>query len=1142
MKNKKVLSCIALSLAGIALIAGGITFSKTNKKAAVTFATYTNGDAATYYNTISSTKTGNDLLKDLRTLNLAKRQSTVGYSSMGTTTSGQFKYTDYDPNYVQYDENGQPYGTRISSFYTYTSATGWNREHVWPNSHGGGSKGSAGTPYPDADIHMPRPTISSENSSRGNSYFVEGMNHSSNGWDPLTAGYSEESRGEAARITFYCMTVNSKLSLAPNNTAPSGKDPITGNSYSSGTTMGNLETLLKWNINYPVTQREKNRNEGAEYLQGNRNAFVDHPEYACKIWGSVNSTTQSLCNSASWEEEDGISISKSTVSIEVDQTATINATSTDSSTITWKSNNTSVVTVSSAATSSGSNVTLTAKAEGTTTVEAKATINSVTYTAECTVTVKAAGGSSQSDEDYILVTSNSSLSNGDKVVLTLDHSREEIKGVTGWNNSSDATVSTSNTEWKEYTVSNITSSGFKLKDDSADSYIANPTGNEFKYDSSGGTVSVATDGKFVCNSRYLCQNGTNYRCYKSVGSYIPFYIYKVNSSVGKTLSSISVSTPPSKTVYSAGENFSPTGLVITKHFTDNTTETYTYAGHSSEFSFTPSLTTALTTSNTSVTITYGGKSCTQTITVNAVKTLSSISVSTAPTKTSYYAGDTFDPTGLVIKRTYSDSTFDTYTYANHTSEFTFSPSLSTTLTTSNASVTISYSGKTTSQSITVSNPILSSITSEGQTTEYDIGEVFSYNGVCTAHYNNSTTKEVNPTVNTGTLNMDVEGTYTITLSYTEGGVTKTTSYTVTVNETPFINTIEQLYTRTKGTLSGFKFYGLYMGYTTHYNSKQSKTFYDIFIGNGDYAILFYEYSENEPSYTPFETGLSVANGYLDIYCNLFEVKSTSSDTATITTLNSTEISQYVAPVSSYVITGDETGTTLAYQKTASRLAILSGTVESVDKAINGSNDVNVVVRISTTKTANVFIKKNASNLDYTKLAAKVVVDQTVTLRGFTSIYVKDTKDSYQLINPEVVEESATYGYVDFAQDILDLTDSICASSDSKETALSFVWMNLEMNKFSVLSASAKTTLVGYVADKDSSDITAQAMARYDRICQKYESCSNFIGRTSANYLGSAPLVVETDNNSSIILLVVISMMSVSSIGILLVIKKKRLYK
>lgn len=84
-------------------------------------------------------------------------------------------------------------------------------------------------------------------------------------------------------------------------------------------------------------------------------------------------------------------------------------------------------------------------------------------------------------------------------------------------------------------------------------------------------------------------------------------------------------------------------------------------------------------------------------------TLSSISVSTPPTKTSYTAGEYFDPTGLVITRTYSNSTSDTYTYASHTSEFSFSPSPSTALTTSNTSVTITYGGKSTTQTITVTS-------------------------------------------------------------------------------------------------------------------------------------------------------------------------------------------------------------------------------------------------------------------------------------------------------------------------------------------------------------------------------------------------------------------------------------------------------
>lgn len=281
MKNRRVLTFVS-SCVLIMSVATTIAVSSKSIKSDISFATYTNGDAATYYNEISNTLTGSDLLTALNTLNKSRKKSEVGYSPMGTTPTGQFKYTDYDPNYVQYDSNHQPYGTQISSFYTYTPATSWNREHVWPKSRGGD--------LVDADIHMTRPTIASENSSRGNSYYVEGMNNNANGWDPKTAGYNELSRGEAARIIFYCAIANTTLSLECANT-----------SATSTKRMGNLETLLKWNLEYSVTQREKNRNEGAEYLQGNRNPFIDHPEYGCKIWGNTNARTKEICSGSQAE-------------------------------------------------------------------------------------------------------------------------------------------------------------------------------------------------------------------------------------------------------------------------------------------------------------------------------------------------------------------------------------------------------------------------------------------------------------------------------------------------------------------------------------------------------------------------------------------------------------------------------------------------------------------------------------------------------------------------------------------------------------------------------------------------------------------------------------------------------------------------
>lgn len=97
----------------------------------------------------------------------------------------------------------------------------------------------------------------------------------------------------------------------------------------------------------------------------------------------------------------------------------------------------------------------------------------------------------------------------------------------------------------------------------------------------------------------------------------------------------------------------------------------------------------------------------------ASASVSSISVKTAPDKVVYLAGEKFDPTGLVITATYTNSTTEDITYAGHTSDFTFSPTTSTALTKSNTSVTITYGGKSTTQSITVYDVTLQALDENG---------------------------------------------------------------------------------------------------------------------------------------------------------------------------------------------------------------------------------------------------------------------------------------------------------------------------------------------------------------------------------------------------------------------------------------------
>lgn len=150
-----------------------------------------------YYASISDSQTGDALLSALKSLNKSKRKSEVGYKNMGTSSSGKFKFTDYDPATVKTNADGAKYGTSILSFYSGKSTTTFNREHVWPDSRGGNKV--------EDDIFMTRPTITAENSSRGNSAYVTGMETEHNGWDPVTAfadniGVYQSIRGEC---TYY---------------------------------------------------------------------------------------------------------------------------------------------------------------------------------------------------------------------------------------------------------------------------------------------------------------------------------------------------------------------------------------------------------------------------------------------------------------------------------------------------------------------------------------------------------------------------------------------------------------------------------------------------------------------------------------------------------------------------------------------------------------------------------------------------------------------------------------------------------------------------------------------------------------------------------------------------------------------------
>jgi len=181
-------------------------------------------------------------------------------------------YRDGSGNYSQY-ENGN--GTQNNS---------WNREHIWPKSHG----------FPDeddnayTDVHNLKPCDRSVNASRGTKDFDFGGNqhveasdclNDSDSWEP-----ADHVKGDIARILFYMVVRYDPGVDHENNTfdlelvdytTPNNTEPI----------LGKLSSLLDWHLSDPVDDFEINRNQIIFGFQENRNPFIDHPNLVNYLWG-----------------------------------------------------------------------------------------------------------------------------------------------------------------------------------------------------------------------------------------------------------------------------------------------------------------------------------------------------------------------------------------------------------------------------------------------------------------------------------------------------------------------------------------------------------------------------------------------------------------------------------------------------------------------------------------------------------------------------------------------------------------------------------------------------------------------------------------------------------------------------------------
>ena len=249
-----------------------------------------------YYASISSNLTegmNGTLRSALTTLILPKDWYTYSGSKAGTLGL-ILQSADEDP---RNSNNMVLLYTRESIVKQASSNDAWNREHVWPRSlsHNNWQTAAAG-----ADLLHIRPTWYSTNSARGDKKYADVNKANPQTYNGITYAYIsgnyfepiDAAKGDIARILMYVWTAY--------------RDYYHDDNLLITNTITDYDTLLKWHTMDKPDILEGNRNNYSENsIQKNRNPFVDHPEYAWKIFGSeASKSVTDACKEAYPERTD----------------------------------------------------------------------------------------------------------------------------------------------------------------------------------------------------------------------------------------------------------------------------------------------------------------------------------------------------------------------------------------------------------------------------------------------------------------------------------------------------------------------------------------------------------------------------------------------------------------------------------------------------------------------------------------------------------------------------------------------------------------------------------------------------------------------------------------------------------------------
>lgn len=1186
-KRSGILLSVSTALT-LCLVAIGTVCGVKTKEAKAAAGNYTDVDASTFYSTITGT-TSSALLGQLHDLMTTKHRTYTTYNDNG---SGELQVqTDYDPND----------STKVLDFYSRDSlASGWNpnsvddgynREHVWCQSLSNGMWGEDGA---GGDIHHIRPEVPRINSTRNNHPYGVVSDHSTTALYHKTgnqslAGWVDSSydafeptdgvKGDVARILMYVYVhYNTPTSLGAGTGTSSyyGTLPITNIvRTSAGTTSAAWALLTSWNASDAVDAYETRRNEAAAKMTGTRNPFIDHPEYATTIWGGDSIKTLNSISISGTATKLSYTAGQTFDSTGLTVTANYGdgSTSDVTSSATWTPNPLTTGTTQVTCTYGGKTDTysgITVVADTTPSFALSVTSKSLTVGTSGTVSYTA-----------------SNFGSGLSVSISTSPS------------SSVATASLSSTTGSgTLTITPVAAGSTSLvltADDGATAKTATLSITVSEA-SSGGLPTTSTDypGTYtLCTSAADLTVGGKYMLVVSptAGNY----------AMGSTLSggyynNVNVTLSNNSFTHTATDgglplilggasgawtfydpiNLGYLGCTAAKTITHSGTELSTWT-----ISFENSKATIAYSNSAYGSLQYNASSprfttytSAQTLPAlymlseAATKTLSSISA-TGPTKTTYYVGDTFNTTGLSVTAHYSDSTTAAVT------SYTTSIANGATLAASDTSCTVSYTEggvtKTANIALTINAVELTSIAVTAPTkTTYTVNETLDTTGVVvTASYNNGSSAAVTgyttDPANGATLSST--GNQNVTVSYTEGSVTKTGSFAITVNGAQGSVTLSSIEVTTQPTktvytvgdtfdTTGLVVTAAYSDSTTA-DVTSSCTLNPLngatlsTAGSQTVVVSYNSLTTNfavtvNAAATSDSTTYTLVSSTSDLVSGAKYVIASSGTDGSVSAMSSTQNANNRGIEAVTVSSSKLTATTTIEQLTLGGDATNGWSFYANQSSTNGylfaASSSNNYLRTQTTNDSNglwtIAISSNAATITAKGTNTRNMLRWNSTSSIF-SCYSSGQAAVYLYKQASSSSNTSATDASYWAATFVTTMSGICANTQANSTAstsLVNAWAS-QYSAYSSLSSAAKTL----VASTTTTDTNIQAaQAKYIYILNKYGTASftsgNYLGLTisSGAYVG----VTKADSSESVAILVVSLMLAAGLAGFYFLRKKK----